>query len=193
MSDQTRDTSKEFNTLSGASNNEPIGIWSDGDTMWVADLEDDKGLFLQHAPAAISDATTLVSNLDQDQFGGLPMGGSELKANSFTTAAGHRVIYELSGIRIRTKRAVASSRPTPLVTVHRDEGGQPAIDPLYTLENSRDILGEADTDYRTYTFSARPGPSWTPARLTGLSLPRAGVGSTLSLLPLPQRRPPRVG
>ena len=85
------------------------------------------------------------------------MGGSELKANSFTTAAGHRVIYELSRIRIRAKRAVASSRPTPLVTVHRDDGGQPAIDPLYTLENSRDILGEADTDYRTYTFSARPG------------------------------------
>ena len=155
MSDKERDSGKDFNTLAGVGNTAPYGIWSDGDTMWVADLENDK--VYSYNMLRQETVTTLVTNLDQDQFGGLPVIEGELRANSFTTAAGHRVIYELSGIRIRAKRLSGSSRPTPLVTVHRDDGGRPATDPLYTLENPRDILGDADTDYRTYTFSARPG------------------------------------
>ena len=35
-------SSKDFNTLSNASNNSPLGIWSDGQTMWVSDDRDDK-------------------------------------------------------------------------------------------------------------------------------------------------------
>ena len=45
MSDQSRDTTKEFSqTLlrTGNSNSNPRGIWSDGTTMWVADRFDDK-------------------------------------------------------------------------------------------------------------------------------------------------------
>ena len=45
MSDQSRDTSKEFSqTLlrTGNSDSNPRGIWSDGTTMWVADVTDDK-------------------------------------------------------------------------------------------------------------------------------------------------------
>ena len=155
LNTKAHDSDKEFNTLIAAGNNDPRDMWSDGTTMWVADTTNAK--IYSYNRLRQQDVTTLVTNLDVDQFGGLPMGGSELKANSFTTAAGHRVIYELSGIRTRAKRGDASSQPTPLVTVHRDDGGQPAIDPLYTLENPRDILGDADTDYRTYTFSARPG------------------------------------
>ena len=37
-----RDYGKDFNTLSGAGNSRPTGIWSDGTTMWVADFDDDK-------------------------------------------------------------------------------------------------------------------------------------------------------
>ena len=37
-----RDASKDFNTLGGATNSTPTGIWSDGDTMWVADFDDTK-------------------------------------------------------------------------------------------------------------------------------------------------------
>ena len=33
---------KDFNTLSGASNGNPRGLWSDGTTMWVADWSDEK-------------------------------------------------------------------------------------------------------------------------------------------------------
>ena len=38
----TRNQAADFNTLAGASNWAPRGIWSDGDTMWVSDLGDEK-------------------------------------------------------------------------------------------------------------------------------------------------------
>ena len=101
-------------------------------------------------------ATTLVTNLDPAGTGGLAV--STLKrANSFTTAARPWVRYEFSGIRFRAARAITSSRPTPLVTVHRDDGGRPATDPLYTLDAPSDFLSVEDILHRTYTFTARPG------------------------------------
>ena len=38
----TRDLAADFNTLADASNLAPQGIWSDGETMWVADFLDEK-------------------------------------------------------------------------------------------------------------------------------------------------------
>ena len=38
----TRNPATDFNTLAGASNQAPSGIWSDGETMWVADWFDEK-------------------------------------------------------------------------------------------------------------------------------------------------------
>ena len=189
LNTKAHDSDKEFNTLQGTGNNNPASIWSDGTTMWVADLVDDK--VYSYNMLRQQDVTTLVSNLDVDQFGGLPMGGIELKANSFTTAAGHRVIYELSGIRTRAKRLSGSSQTTPLVTVHRDDGGRPAIDSLYTLENPRDILGDADTDYRTYTFSARPGATLDAGQtywvvFAGSGSEQYGVAATTSSAQTPQ-------
>ena len=35
-------TTQAFETLGAAGNNNPVGIWSDGTTMWVADTDDDK-------------------------------------------------------------------------------------------------------------------------------------------------------
>ena len=40
MSDKSRDSSKDFNTLVNAGNEGGYGIWSDGATMWVADYRD---------------------------------------------------------------------------------------------------------------------------------------------------------
>ena len=42
LGDKERDATKDFNTLDGASNNDPVGLWSDGVTMWVTDSNDDK-------------------------------------------------------------------------------------------------------------------------------------------------------
>ena len=39
---QRYDSAKDFNTLSDAGNTDPTGIWSNGNTMWVADYADDK-------------------------------------------------------------------------------------------------------------------------------------------------------
>ena len=41
MSDRSRDSGKDFNTLSAAGNKFPEGIWSEGTTMWVADTGKD--------------------------------------------------------------------------------------------------------------------------------------------------------
>ena len=38
----SRDSSKDFNTLNAAGNEDPFGLWSDGTTMWVGDIADDK-------------------------------------------------------------------------------------------------------------------------------------------------------
>ena len=37
LASKARDASKDFDTLAGAGNDAPLGIWSDGTTMWVAD------------------------------------------------------------------------------------------------------------------------------------------------------------
>ncbi len=42
MSDKSRDADKDFDTLDAAGNGAPGGLWSDGVTMWVADLADKK-------------------------------------------------------------------------------------------------------------------------------------------------------
>ena len=42
LADGSYVSSEDFGTLNAADNNNPIGIWSDGTTMWVADRTDDK-------------------------------------------------------------------------------------------------------------------------------------------------------
>ena len=42
LTTKERDTGKDFDTLSGADNNNPVSIWSDGTTLWVTDSVDDK-------------------------------------------------------------------------------------------------------------------------------------------------------
>ena len=42
LSTKARDPGRDFNTLSAAGNNDPLGLWSDGITLWVADPGDDK-------------------------------------------------------------------------------------------------------------------------------------------------------
>ena len=42
LSDGSRDSDKEINTLNTAGNNVPVGLWSNGTTLWVSDLVDGK-------------------------------------------------------------------------------------------------------------------------------------------------------
>ena len=42
LADGSRDADKDIETLNAAGNNVPIGIWSNGTTLWVSDLVDDK-------------------------------------------------------------------------------------------------------------------------------------------------------
>ena len=42
MSTKARDSAKDFDTLIAAGNRGPLGIWSDGTTMWVGDPGSDK-------------------------------------------------------------------------------------------------------------------------------------------------------
>ena len=42
LSTKTRDTSKDFDTLTAAGNENPRAMWSDGTTMWVSDTTDDR-------------------------------------------------------------------------------------------------------------------------------------------------------
>ena len=48
LATKARDSGKDFDTLAGAGNNNPRGIWSDGTTMWVADRGDAQDIRLQH-------------------------------------------------------------------------------------------------------------------------------------------------
>ena len=109
----------------------------------------------------VGDALPLVTNLDLDRTGGLPVSriaqAGTHRANSFTTAAGPGVIYELSGIRIRAARATSNVPANGLVTVHRDDGGRPAADPLYTLDPPSDFLSASDSLFHVNTFTAGRG------------------------------------
>ena len=42
MATKARDPGNDFNTLDAAGNDGPRGLWSDGSTMWVVDITDDK-------------------------------------------------------------------------------------------------------------------------------------------------------
>ena len=42
LADGSRDSDKEISTLNAAGNNAPVGLWSDGTTLWVSDIDDDK-------------------------------------------------------------------------------------------------------------------------------------------------------
>ena len=56
LSNKNRDVAKDFNSLSPAGNNQPRGLWSGGETMWVVDSSYDK-LYAYH----LSDTTSLRS------------------------------------------------------------------------------------------------------------------------------------
>ena len=42
MDDKSRDSNKDIETLEDAGNEDPYGIWSDGNIMWISDKTDDQ-------------------------------------------------------------------------------------------------------------------------------------------------------
>ena len=129
--------------------------------------------------------TTLVTNLDLDRAASFTSAASDpgfdtsdrKNANSFTTAGRPWARYELSGIRFRAHRQHSDHRPTPLVTVHRDDGGRPATDPLFTLDPPGDFLSQADLLYREYTFTAPPGATLDAGATYWVVFEAANVGT----------------
>ena len=63
LSAKTRDSAKDFDTLSVAGNHQPRGLWSDGSTIWVMDDEDDKIYAYRLSDAASLIALTLSSKI----------------------------------------------------------------------------------------------------------------------------------
>ena len=58
-----RDATEDFDTLISAGNNAPLGIWSDGTTMWVSDSVDDK-IYAYDLNTKARDATEDFNTLD---------------------------------------------------------------------------------------------------------------------------------
>ncbi len=58
-----RNSLKDFDTLDGAANNAPEGIWSDGKTMWVADFRNDK-IYAYDVATSVRDSANDFSTLD---------------------------------------------------------------------------------------------------------------------------------
>ncbi len=113
-----RVTDEEFDNLSGASNNSPRGIWSDGDVMYVVDASDGK-VYTYNMPDAI-DA----------RLASLSLSGIEIGA--FASA---RTDYDGThgGITVTTVQAEAMQRRTTVVIAPPDadaavDGHQVALD-----------------------------------------------------------------
>ncbi len=75
--EQVRD--EEFTELSGASNNSPRGIWSDGDFMYVADESDDK-VYTYNMPDAL-DARLASLSLSSVDFGEFDPGRTDYEGS----------------------------------------------------------------------------------------------------------------
>ena len=84
------------------------------------------------------------------------------QATSFTTSGKARH-FIFTGLQIHAAKILFNDpTPTPLVKVHRDDGGRPAADPQYTLINPGDFLTANSSQYSQYTFSAREGATLDP-------------------------------
>ena len=101
---------EEFGELSGASNNSPRGIWSDGDVMYVADESDDK-VYTYNMPDAIDArlASLTLSGVDIGEFS--PM------HTEYEAAAGE-------GVTETTVTAEAVQRRTSVDIDPPDAGGE---------------------------------------------------------------------
>ncbi len=146
---KNRDVAKEFNMLSPAGNNQPRGLWSGGETMWVVDSSYDK-LYAYHLSDTAGLSSLEVSNAQlSPAFHKSSVEYSAEVANAITNVS-------ITAVADRSEASVAIS-PTdadPNTDGHQvalSEGAN-TITITVTPSNTR-ISG------RTYTLTVRRSPS----------------------------------
>ena len=120
-----RVTDEEFKKLSGASNNSPRGLWSDGDVMYVADASDGK-VYTYNMPDAI-DARLASLTLSGVDFGEFDSGQRE-----YTGAAADGVTETTVGAEAVQSGAAVLVKPD-------DDDGDPANGHQVALEEVSEI------------------------------------------------------
>ena len=120
-----RVTDEEFKKLSGASNNSPRGLWSDGDVMYVADASDGK-VYTYNMPDAI-DARLASLTLSGVDFGEFDSGQRE-----YTGAAA-------DGVTETTVGAEAVQSGAAVLVEPDDDDGDPANGHQVALEEVPEI------------------------------------------------------
>ena len=116
---------EEFGELSGASNNSPRGIWSDGDVMYVAD-ESDGRVYTYNMPDAID------ARLASLTLSGVDIGEFSPKHAEYEAAAGE-------GVTETTVTAEAMQRRTSIAIDPPDADGDKANGYQVTLDGVEEI------------------------------------------------------
>ena len=112
--DKVREMSRDFDTLSGAGNNNPLGIWSDGETMWVTDTDDDKVYSYNMPPSR--DASLIALTVSPRDIIGFRRGRTSYEVGVASTVTQATVTATMSH-----PDATASTTPADAST---DEGHQ---------------------------------------------------------------------
>ena len=108
LSNGNRDTSKEFTTLNAAGNRMPSGIWSDGTTMWVADVDDDKIYAYKMSDKSRDSGKDITLDSGNDAANGMWSDGYVLLV--VDTADTELYAYDLPGAPPASPRAQETSR-----------------------------------------------------------------------------------
>ena len=122
-----RVTDEEFKKLSGASNNSPRGLWSDGDVMYVADASDGK-VYTYNMPDAI-DARLASLTLSGVDFGEFDSAQAE-----YAGTAGDDVTETTVGAEAAQSGATVVIKPDDA-----DDDGDPANGHQVALEEVSEI------------------------------------------------------
>ena len=138
----SRDSSKDFDTLTAAGNTGPDGIWSDGTTMWVSDWGDDKAFAYTLATKARDSGKDISFHNNNDNPSALTSDGTTMWSADLDQGANDKLFaYSVSG-----KSRDASKD----ITLHANNRGTYAL-----WANSATIwVGDrSDTYIYAYTIS----------------------------------------
>ncbi len=183
-----RVTDEEFKKLSGASNNSPRGLWSDGDVMYVADASDGK-VYSYNMPDAI-DARLASLTLSGVDFGEFDSAQAE-----YAGTAGDDVTETTVGAEAAQSGATVVIKPDDA-----DDDGDPANGHQVALEEVSEITvtsadGSRERVYRVLVgdpAQEAPGapapPCFRGAVALGFSLVVYAGGSVEELVDCAQSR-----
>ncbi len=146
MSDGVRDSDKDFSTLAGSGNRFPRGLWSDGETMWVADT-----------------SFNLIYAYNLTVAGELDLGSITFKGTAVSGVSADQRSYTISGTVPLTAdvtiAATASATDSSVDFSYPDlfsgaTGHQIGLD---EGDNLIQIFVRGEATYRTYELSVTAG------------------------------------